>query len=78
MINYYAPVVYANAMGLSRNLLLILGGCTALTYLVGSILPLRPIDRFGRRFLLMFIASGLCLCFSLAARLLSVGTVSAA
>jgi len=28
MINYYAPIVYTNAMGLSRNLSLILGGCT--------------------------------------------------
>jgi MFS family permease len=78
MINYYAPVVYANAMGLSRNLSLILGGCTALTYLVGSILPLWTMDRFGRRFLLMLSAGGLCLCFSLAAILLSVGTVGAA
>ena len=77
MINYYALVVYT-IMGLSRNLSLILGGCTALAYLVGSILPLWTMDRFGRRFQLMLSASGLCLCFSLAAILLSVGTVGAA
>lgn len=40
MINYYAPVVYQQTMGLSRTLSLILGGCTSLTYLVGSIIPL--------------------------------------
>lgn len=78
MINYYAPVVYAKAMGLSRNLALILGGCTALTYLVGSAIPLWTMDRFGRRPLLILSASGLCLWFSLAAILLSVGAVSAA
>lgn len=35
-------------------------------------------DRYGRRSLLMFSASGLCLCFSLASILLSIGTVSTA
>lgn len=40
MINYYAPVVYESTMGLSRTLSLILGGCTSMTYLVGSIIPL--------------------------------------
>ncbi|GAB7350276.1 hypothetical protein MBLNU459_g0917t3 [Dothideomycetes sp. NU459] len=40
MINYYAPVVYTNSMGLSRNLSLILGGCTSLTYFAGSFIPL--------------------------------------
>lgn len=78
MINYYAPVVYANAMHLSRNLSLILGGCTSLTYLVGSCIPLWAMDRFGRRALLMFSASGLCACFAIAAGLLSTGNTSAA
>jgi hypothetical protein len=40
MINYYAPVVYEQTMGVSRTLSLILGGCTALTYLAGSMIPL--------------------------------------
>jgi MFS family permease len=74
MINYYAPVVYQNAMGLTRNLSLILGGCTSLTYLIGSALPLFVVDRFGRRTLLMFSAAGLCMCFTLAAILLSINT----
>ena len=78
MINYYAPVVYANAMHLSRNLSLILGGCTSLTYLVGSCIPLWAMDRFGRRALLMFSASGLATCFAIAAGLLSTRTTSAA
>jgi len=74
MINYYAPVVYANAMGLSRNLSLILGGCTALTYLAASFIPLWTVERFGRRALLMFSAAGLCFCFSMASIMLSIGT----
>lgn len=74
MINYYAPTVYQNAMGLSRNLSLILGGCTSLTYLIGSIIPLFVVDRFGRRSLLIASAAGLSLCFAMSAILLSLGT----
>lgn len=72
MINYYAPVVYQNAMGLSRNLSLILGGCTSLTYLGGSFIPLWSMDRFGRRASLMFSAAGLSFCFVMASILLSL------
>lgn len=38
--SYLAPVVYQNTMGLSRNLSLILGGCTAITYMFASFIPL--------------------------------------
>ncbi|KAE9399405.1 general substrate transporter [Gymnopus androsaceus JB14] len=78
MINYLAPVVYQNTMGLSRNLSLILGGCTAITYMVASFIPLWTVDRFGRRPLLMISATGLSVCFILAAILLSIGTRPAA
>ena len=74
MINYYAPVVYQNAMQLSRNLSLILGGCTALVYLVGSIIPLWSMDVFGRRMSLMFSAAGMSFCFIITAILLSINT----
>jgi nitrate/nitrite transporter NarK len=60
-------------MGLSRPMSLLLGGCTSLTYLLGSCIPLWTIDRFGRRALLLFSSAGLCLCFSLASILLSTG-----
>ena len=74
MINYYAPVVYQNAMHLSRELSLILGGCTSLVYLLGSIIPLWSMDKFGRRAALMISSAGLCLCFVMASILLSIGT----
>ncbi|KAI0765877.1 general substrate transporter [Trametes elegans] len=78
MINYLAPVVYQNTMGLSRNLSLLLGGFTAVTYMVTSFIPLWTIDRFGRRGLLMTSATGLSLCSIVASILLPVGTKSAA
>ncbi|KAJ5621858.1 hypothetical protein N7528_005090 [Penicillium herquei] len=78
MINYYAPTVYENAVGLSRNLSLILSGCTSLSYLVGSIIPLWSMDVFGRRSSLMISAAGLSTCFILVAVLLSIGTQTCA
>ncbi|KAJ7055634.1 general substrate transporter [Mycena amicta] len=75
---YLAPVVYQNTMGLSRDLSLILGGCTAITYMLASFIPLWTVDRYGRRPLLMLSAAGLSLCFILAAILLSTGTKPAA
>ncbi|KAJ3830488.1 general substrate transporter [Lentinula raphanica] len=76
--SYLAPVVYQNTMGLSRNLSLILGGCTSITYMFASFIPLWTVDRFGRRPLLMISATGLSVCFILAAVLLSIGTRPAA
>ncbi|KAH7922505.1 general substrate transporter [Leucogyrophana mollusca] len=78
MINYLAPIVYQDTMGLSRDLSLILGGCTAITYMVASFIPLWTVDRYGRRALLMTSASGLSICFILAAVLLSTGSKPAA
>lgn len=76
--NYYAPIVYEKTMGISRNLSLILGGCTSLTYLVGSIIPVFLVDRLGRRNLLIISSMGLASCFCIAAGLLSSGNLTAA
>ncbi|KAF9884240.1 hypothetical protein FE257_001972 [Aspergillus nanangensis] len=78
MINYYAPTVYQNAMNMSRNMSMILGGCTSLAYLVGSVIPLFLMDRYGRRVLMMVSSAGLCLCFIMAAVLLSLQNLQAA
>lgn len=78
MINYYAPVVYQNTMHLSRNMSLILGGCTSIVYLVGSFIPLWSMDRFGRRASLIVSASGLSFCFVMVSILLSTESQSCA
>lgn len=65
-------------MNMSRNMSMILGGCTSLAYLVGSGIPLFLMDRYGRRILLMVSAGGLSLCFVMAAILLSLQKLQAA
>lgn len=40
LYSYLAPVVYQQAIGLSRQLSLILGGATAITFLAGSVIPI--------------------------------------
>ncbi|KAF1947394.1 general substrate transporter [Clathrospora elynae] len=76
MINYYAPVIFQDSMGLTRNLSLILGGAAQCTYLVGSAIPVLLMDRFGRRTLLILCTAGLCLCFVMVSILSSLGTTS--
>jgi MFS family permease len=73
MINYYGPVMYQENMGLSRNLSLILGGCTQIAYLFGSAIPLFVMDRYGRRNLLMFSVGRLFLCMLMVSILLGAG-----
>ncbi|KAJ5330187.1 hypothetical protein N7452_010577 [Penicillium brevicompactum] len=75
MITYYAPTVYTDALHMSRNMSMILSGCTSLAYLVGSALPLLMMDKFGRRVLLIVSAAGLSFCFMMVAILLSFNEV---
>ncbi|KAH8898093.1 sugar transporter [Thozetella sp. PMI_491] len=77
-INYYAPVVYQTTMGMPRHTSLILGGCTAVTYLIGSFISLYTTDGLGRRVVLMGTSAGLSMCFVIASILLSLNSTSAA
>lgn len=73
MLNYYLPVILADNMGVSRELSLLLGGAAQCTYLVGSVIPVFLMDRYGRRVLLMVCSAGLSFCFIMVSILLSIG-----
>lgn len=57
--DYYAPVVYVNAIDVSRSVSLQLGGGTSLNYLAASFIYLFTVDRFRRQALMMFASAGL-------------------
>lgn len=65
-------------MKISRHTSLILGGCTGITYLIGSFISLYTTDHWGRRLVLMWTSAGLSMCFAIASILLSLETVAAA
>ncbi|CDK28664.1 unnamed protein product [Kuraishia capsulata CBS 1993] len=74
MINYYAPIVYQETMGMDRITSLIMAGCTEIVYLIGSLIPLWCVEKFGRRNLLIASSAGLSFCFIMVSILLSIGT----
>jgi hypothetical protein len=78
MINYYAPVIFQKSMNLSRDSSLILGGAAQCTYLLGSMIPILTMDRYGCRILLIACSAGLSFCFVMVTIMLSLGTTASA
>lgn len=72
-INYYAPVLYTDTIGMSRTTALILSGCTEIVYLGGSFIPIFVVEKFGRRNLLIWSSVGLSFCFIMVSIFLSIG-----
>ncbi|KAF2013502.1 general substrate transporter [Aaosphaeria arxii CBS 175.79] len=58
LLTYYISYVLENSVGLDRHTSLLMGGFNGLEYLVASAIPIWTIEKFGRRKLLLFSASG--------------------
>ena len=56
---------------MSHNISLLLAGFNGIAYFLSSLIPIWVIDRLGRRKLMLFAASGQCVCMAILA-----GTVS--
>lgn len=56
---------------MSHNMALLLAGFNGIAYFFSSLIPIWVIDRLGRRKLMLFAASGQCVCMAVLA-----GTVS--
>lgn len=67
LITYYAPVIFQQSVGLSRNLSLLLAGFNGIAYFFSSLPPIWLLDRLGRRNLMLFACTGQACCMAILA-----------
>lgn len=67
LITYYAPVIFQNTVGMSRNTSLLVSGLNGLEYWLATFIPIPLVDRVGRRPLMLFAAIGQCICMAILA-----------
>ncbi|KAJ9133457.1 General substrate transporter [Pleurostoma richardsiae] len=61
LITYYAPVIFEDTLGMSRNMSLLLSGFNGLEYWLATFIPIPLVDRVGRRPIMLFAAIGQCI-----------------
>ncbi|GLA08972.1 hypothetical protein AnigIFM60653_010776 [Aspergillus niger] len=61
--SYYLPTVLTKSVGMSESLARLLTACNSVQYLCFSMIGIPNVERWGRRALLMFGATGQCLCY---------------
>ncbi|KAE8378424.1 general substrate transporter [Aspergillus bertholletiae] len=71
LLVYFIPTVLSTNVGLSKNLSMIVGGCTQIMFVVGSFFPTFFVDRVGRRAPMMWGSFGLGVCMMMVSILLS-------
>lgn len=72
LITYYAPVIFEQSVGLSRDISLLLSGFNGIAYFLSSLIPIWVVDRFGRRKLMLFAVIGQASCMAVLAGTTSV------
>ncbi|KAH7080301.1 general substrate transporter [Paraphoma chrysanthemicola] len=77
LITYYAPVIFQQSVGISRDLSLLLAGFNGIAYFLSSLIPIWIIDRLGRRKLMLFAAAGQAGCMAVLAGTVANGSKSA-
>ena len=74
VVAYYLPVVLERSFGFSPRLALILSACDSMQWMFWGTMAIWTIEKFGRRRMMLFGASGCSLCFAVAAIGLGVGS----
>ncbi|KAL4891990.1 general substrate transporter [Aspergillus ambiguus] len=61
--SYFLPTVLTKSVGLSESLARLLTACNSVQYLCFSMIGIPNVERWGRRMLLIFGATGQCFCY---------------
>lgn len=70
-ITYYAPSIYQNELGFSPTQASILAAASQFCLILGAFCCAYTVDRFGRRRLMLYSATGMSICFACMAGLTS-------
>ncbi|KAJ5677878.1 uncharacterized protein N7477_003511 [Penicillium maclennaniae] len=70
-ITYYAPSIYENQLHFSGTVSRILAASSQIALVIGAFFCAYTVDKFGRRKLMLFSASGMSICFACMAGLTS-------
>ena len=74
VVAYYLPVVLERSFGFTPRMSLILSACDSMQWMFWGTMMIFVIERFGRKKLMLFGASGCSLCFAVSAIGLGIGT----
>ncbi|KAI1256191.1 hypothetical protein MGN70_002353 [Eutypa lata] len=61
--SYYLPLVLISSVGLEEKLARLLAACNSLSYLLFSLIGIPNVERWGRRKMMMYAASGQFFCY---------------
>ena len=61
--SYYLPTVLINSVGLDNKLARLLAACNSVSYLLFSLIGIPNVEKWGRRKMMMFAASGQAFCY---------------
>jgi hypothetical protein len=61
--SYYLPTVLIVSVGLTNTMARLLAACNSVSYLIFSTIGIPNVERWGRRKMIMYAATGQCFCY---------------
>ncbi|KAK7541511.1 general substrate transporter [Phyllosticta citricarpa] len=61
--SYYLPYVLINSVGLSNSTSRLLAACNSVSYLLFSLIGIPNVEKWGRRKMMIYAATGQCVCW---------------
>lgn len=63
--SYYLPTVLIESVGFSNKMARLLAACNSISYLLFALIGIPNVERWGRRKMIMYAATGQCFCYLL-------------